>query len=432
MLLEELPQEEYEKPMKSDWWLTTLCLARALTQTITMAYAAALPVLQLEWGMSAAMAGTISSGYQIGYALSLFVFSTLADRIGARRLYLWSLTAGAFFSLSFSLFARGYLSSLVLFTLVGASLGGTYTTGLMILADRYPPQRRGMATGWFIASSSFGLMLSLVTSGMAIPVGGYRLSFLLAGLGPSLGAALAWVVLSGTKEKIIGRQRHQTFRREVLSNRPARLLIGSYVFHSWELLGMRAWTPAFLASYLGLHGFPDAGAAGRGAYLMAVLHTAGIVSSSSMGALSDRLGRAQTIMLLSAVSCSCSFLFGFTTGWPFWGLLVVGLIYAFSVLGDSPVLSAGLTEVTNPSYLGAAFGIRSLLGFSAGAVAPIAFGAVLDWTNPGLAAERYYVSWGWAFSMLGLVGLGAFLCACRLRTQPDARLKGSTGAFIPR
>ena len=80
--------------MRIDWWLAGLCLSRAMSQTVTMVYAAALPILQREWEMSATRAGTISSGYQIGYAVSLLIISTLADRIGARLLYIWDLRLG--------------------------------------------------------------------------------------------------------------------------------------------------------------------------------------------------------------------------------------------------------------------------------------------------------------------------------------------------
>jgi MFS family permease len=75
------------------------------------------------------------------------------------------------------------------------------------------------------------------------------------------------------------------------------------------------------------------------------------------------------------------------------------------------VLSAALTEVVNPSYLGSAFGLRSMLGFGAGAVSPIVFGAILDWTNAG---QQAYTSWGWAFISLGVPGLGAVWAARRL------------------
>lgn len=414
--------------MKPDWWLAGMCSARAFTQMTTMTYAAAVSVLQREWGMSALMAGAISSGFQFGYALSLFVFSTLADRIGARRLYLWSLSASACFSLAFAFLARDAFSALVLYTLVGLSLGGTYTTGLMILAQRYPAKRRGMASGYFIASSSLGFVLSLATSGFAIPLGGYRLSFLLTGLGPVFGTILSWIFLSGTENFVVGRRQQQSFRKEVLSNRPARLLIGAYTFHSWELLGMWAWTPAFLSAYLSMKGSPDLGAAGYGAYLTAAFHMAGTLSSSTMGTLSDRLGRAQTIIILSAVSSACSLLFGWTTSWPLVFVLAVGLIYAYSALGDSPVLSAGLTEVVTPSYLGAAFGLRSLLGFGAGAISPMVFGAVLDWTNPVLSGTGKHATWGWAFSTLGLAGIGATWTALRLYSTFWSREE--SGSFI--
>ncbi len=60
-----------------------------------------------------------------------------------------------------------------------------------------------------------------------------------------------------------------------------------------------------------------------------------------------------------------------------------------------------------PSYWGAAFGLRSLLGFGAAAIGPLAFGAILDWSNPVADGQRLYVTWGWAFSVLGMGGLGA-------------------------
>jgi MFS family permease len=397
-----------------DWWLAGICLSRVFSQTVTMTYAAVVPLLQQEWGMSATAAGGIASAFQIGYAASLFVFSSLADRIGSKPLFLGSISAAAFFSLGFALFARGYLSAVILYTLVGVSLGGSYTTGLMIIADQYPVRRRGMASGWFIASSSMGYMLSLVMSGMAIPIGGYRLSFLVTCLGPALGSIFAWVTLRKTQVSVTRRQEEERFTKEVVRNRPARLLIGSYTCHCWELLGMWAWTPAFLTSCLVYGGARGLDATGSGAYLTAALHLAGLTASFSMGALSDRHGRARVIMMLSGISAFCSFVFGWTIGWPFAVVVAIGLAYSFSSLGDSPVLSAALTEVVTPSYLGAAFGVRSLLGFGAGAVSPLVFGAVLDLTNPVGATQEYYLVWGWAFSTLGVGGIGALWAAYRL------------------
>jgi len=401
--------------IKIDWWLTGLCAARAFSQVITMTYAAALPVLQKEWNMSAAQAGAISSGFQIGYGISLLFVSTLADRFGAKRLYLGSMITGALFTAAFALFAGSYLSALILYTLVALFIGGSYTTGLMILSDQYPIHRRGMATGFYIASSSLGYMISLVLSGFALPVGGYRLSFITTCLATILGAVFAWITLYRTAVPITPRQTQQSFKKDVLSNKPAMLLIAAYTFHCWELLGMWAWAPAFLTACLVRYGTQDLHAAGLGAYFVAIFHMAGIVSSFSMGSLSDRLGRARVIMVLAGLSVLCSFAFGWSIQWPFWVVMTLGVFYAFTTIGDSPVLSAALTEVVSPSYLGSAFGIRSMLGFGAGAVSPVVFGAVLDWTNPG---QQVYTTWGWAFVSLGIPGLGAVWAARRLHRSP--------------
>ena len=122
--------------------------------------------------MSATAAGSISTGFQLGYALSLLAFSALADRIGARRVLPASGVLNAVTSIVFALFARSYLSALLLYTLVALSVGGTYTTAIMLLADRYRPAQRGAAVGWLIASSSLGYALSLLISGVTLRHGG--------------------------------------------------------------------------------------------------------------------------------------------------------------------------------------------------------------------------------------------------------------------
>lgn len=402
-----------EKRTRFDGWLAGICASRVFNGLVFMSYAAALSVLQREWGMSAAQAGLIASGFQIGYAVSLVVCSSVADRISPKRLYLWSLFAAGVFSLVFALFARGFTSALILHTIVGISLGGTYTTGVMIIADQYVARHRGMAVGFFIASTSCGYAFSLAISGVAIPVGGYKLSFLLTCFGPMLGWFLAWVTLRRTAVPAPGRRKEQRFTREVLGNRPAMLLIWGYTCHNWELLGMWSWTPAFLAACLALTGSTEVSAAGTGAYITASFHFVGLLASFSMGTLSDRMDRARILLVLAAASMACSFLFGWSAGWPLVLVVGIGLVYAFTALGDSPILSAALTEEVDAAYLGAALGFRSLVGFGAGAVAPVAFGAVLDWTNPMIHGQRVYADWGWAFSVLGLGGAGAVWAALR-------------------
>ena len=392
--------------MGFDLWLSGICSSRVFTHLVFMTYAAALPVLQREWGMSAAAAGSISSGFHIGYAVSLVIFSELADRIGAKRVFLCSILCSATVSLLFAAFARGYYSGFVLYTLIGISSGGVYTPGVMMVADRYPARYRGRAVGFFIASTSLSYAISLAITGAALPWGGYRTAFLLTCSGPLVGSLLAWITLASTPNKVFPRSKEQSFSKEVLRKKSAVLFIAAYVLHSWELLGMWAWTPAFLSACLIARGSGAWGAAAGGAYIVGLFHLMGMLASLSMGTLSDRLGRAVVILLVGSISAACSFTMGWLIGFPIILIIAVGMVYAFSALGDSPILSAGLTESVVPSYLGAAFAVRSFFGFGAGSISPLVFGAFLDWMNPAYSAAGVYVTWGWSYSVLGLGGLG--------------------------
>ncbi len=282
------------KRTKFDVWMAGICASRVCNGLVFMTYAAALPVLQKEWDMSAMQAGAIASGFQIGYAVSLVVFSNIADRISARTVYLGSLFAAGICSMCFALLARDFLSGLVLHTILGVALGGTYTTGVMIIADQYVPTSRGMAVGFFIASTSCGYALSLAISGIALPVGGYRLSFFLTCLGPVLAGVLAWITLRHTVVPVAERRDGRRFTREVLGNRPAMLLIWGYSFHNWELQGMWSWTPAFMAACMGAARTVGVQAASSAANIVALFHVVGLIASFSIGSLSDRFGRARS------------------------------------------------------------------------------------------------------------------------------------------
>jgi MFS family permease len=127
-----------------------------------------------------------------------------------------------------------------------------------------------------------------------------------------------------------------------------------------------------------------------------------------MGLLSDRFGRRAVLIAMAGTSALCSLVFGWTIAWPLWLVVTLGAVYSFTAIGDSSVLSTATTESVPPSHLGATLALRSMVGFGAGAMAPLAFGAVLDATN---AMDTAPTQWGWAFMALGLGGLIATACA---------------------
>ena len=398
-------------------WLGAICLSRVGSYMVYIAYAATLPVLQHEWRLSGTAAGSIASVFQVAYAISLMGCSALADRVGARRVFLVGSVTTAVIAALFAALARDYWSGLVLYTLLALTLGSTYTTGILLVAEHVPVDRRGRAMGAYLAGHSLGLALALMLVGAAIPRGGYVLAFWLLALGAIAGGGLAWIAMHSTGNAVPPRATHQRFAGEVLRNRPAMLVIAGYIFHSWELLGMWAWTPAFLAACFVAAGAELTRGAGLGAYVTSLFHLTGMLAALMAGVFADRFGRTPVILVMAAVSAGCSLVFGWLIGASLALVVGVGLLYGFAALGDSPIYSTALTEVVAPAYRGSALALRSLLGYGAGAIAPLLFGVILDWQG-----ARNAGAWGWAFVSLGAAGLGAVLSAVLLYRTTEARV----------
>ncbi len=172
--------------------------------------------------------------------------------------------------------ADGPVSAALLYGITALSIGGNYTPGLILIAERFPVGTRGRATGFFLAATSIGYAASLFVTGAVLSRFGWRATLLACSLGPVLGAAVALWTVWGTPTRIHPRQAGQGFVSEFLRNPAALLLTVGYTCHSWELLGMWAWTPAFLSASLVLQGQDLARATGGGARLGALFHLTGL------------------------------------------------------------------------------------------------------------------------------------------------------------
>ena len=100
-------------------WLLAICLSELGTMLVFSSFSALLPILKVEWGLTNTEAGLILAFYQVGYIGVVAVLATLTDYMPPRRIYLASAAWTALSSAAFAWWAGGFVSALVLRTLVG-------------------------------------------------------------------------------------------------------------------------------------------------------------------------------------------------------------------------------------------------------------------------------------------------------------------------
>lgn len=419
------PEEQDLEPGGDGRWLAVFCLARIFYSFIFVSYSAALPLLKTDWAMSATQAGMVQSAWHLGYLVSLFAVGFLSDRFGAKRTFLWSGVAASISGVVFAVFASGFLSGAILYGLAGLFSGGSYTPGLTLIAERFPPLQRGRAMGYYLAAGSLSYTLSIVISSQLFPIGGWHLAFLVTCSLPTAGLALSLWALRATPNLIHaapeGREMWRTIPA-VLKNKPALLSMFAYTSHCWELLGMWAWLPAYLAigaQKAAGQDSPLGAAVEIGVLLSGLTYLTSMLGSLIGGTLSDRWGRTSTLLLFSSLSLGFSLTFGWMLGWPLTILFIAAACYNLTGIADSSIYSTALTELVEPQHIGAAYAVRSVMGFSAGAVSPWVFGLVMDVVQ-GFPGSSERLAWGLAFTSLGLGALPSPLMNWWLRRRPEA------------
>lgn len=386
-------------------WLALLCTTRMFQATIATVWAGVMPRVMADWNLSASSAGLVQSAWHVGYLVSLFSVGFVADRIGPRRVFLVSSLLTAVAALVFALGASGPGSAALLYGLTGVCAGGCYGPGLQLLARNAAPGRRGQAMGAFIGAASLGYGLSLMAVAALSSALPWRAILLVVAGMVGVGALMTAAALARMRPDARHDPAAAAFpvRRalaQTVNDRPAMAGNWAYAAHCWELMALWAWLPAYLAFAAQGGGLSPA----QGIGLAALAHLVSVAGSVFGGAASDRHGRVRVMLVASGASLLCSFTFGWMWSAPLWLLAGFGALYSLWAIADSSVYSTALADVVPAYRLGAAYSVRSVMGFGAGAISPWVFGLALDWGQAHLALPGN--AWGWAWTT---VGVGAML-----------------------
>jgi len=406
------PHAALEHPAGRGRALALLSLTLVLSMSTWFSASSVIPQLRTAWGLSPSLAAWLTIAVQVGFVCGALVSSllNLADVVSPRHVILGgSLGAAA--------------ANALLLVAGGAPVGIPlrFATGFF-LAGIYPPALKLMST-WFRRGrgSALGILVGALVVGNAVP-------HLLNGLG-----GLEWrVVIAATSvltltgglvaEFAVGDGPYPFPKAvfdprqagRIFANHGVRLASFGYFGHMWELFAMYAWFLAFFSDHLVAHGTAGGPAAAYGTFAVIAIGGMGCWVG---GLLGDRWGRTRTTALMMAASAACAVLIGLLFGAPSWVVLLVGLVWGFTAVADSPLFSTMVTELADQAYVGTAVALQLAIGFTL-TVATI-------WLIPLLVEA---VGWRWAFAVLAPGPVLGMIAMLRLKASPEAaRIAGGRG-----
>jgi MFS family permease len=383
-----------------------------LSMSPWLSASAVIPQLRVQWDVSDTAAAWLTIAVQIGFVSGALVsaFLNLSDVVSPRHVILGGAVGAAV--------ANGLL---VIADSVAVGIPLRFATGFF-LAGIYPPAFKLMST-WFRRGR--GTALGILGGGLIL---GNAMPHLVNGLGGLdwhvvINATSALTLAGGLIAEFALKEGPYPFPKatfeprqagRVFANRGVRLASFGYFGHMWELFAMYAWFLVFFSEQLIAEGARVGSAA---AYATFAVIGIGSLGCWVGGILGDRWGRTRTTAATMAVSGTCSVLIGLLFGSPSWLVLLVGLLWGFAVVGDSPQFSTMVTELADQAYVGTALTLQLAVGFAV-TVATI-------WLIPFLEDA---VGWRWAFAFLAPGPILGVMAMLRLKSLPEAsRIAGGLG-----
>jgi MFS family permease len=377
----------------------------SLAHAVNHAFAVLLPVIFLaiidEFGVGVGTVAILASLGAIASGLVQLSYAELTRRFSRRRLLG---AGGLLFGGGFA--AMALATNFLTFAVpnIAARIGGSpqHPVGNGLLAEQFPPDRRGFAISAHIAGGNVGTVVVAVVGVPLIALVGWRGVSVLCGLVAAVIAVLIlWLVREcGTDRAaaVAGGSSRDALRR-VIADRDLRwLFLTSVLGGGGRGLGV---VNLFVLVYLTLVlGIDDATAG--------LMYGALIVFSVPMpliaGWLSDRLGRKPLIIaayLGGTVGFAVFLLAGSDLVWLWAGIVIMGL-FSFA---ESPQLQALLGDLAPPATRDASYALYFTLAFGVGSLWVALYGLIIDRLGNATGVPVVFVLMGVAFVLAALATL---------------------------
>lgn len=406
--------------------LGLLLLAFTLSISDRMILSILFPDIKAEFGLSDAQLGVLGGlSFALFYATMGLPIARLADQFSRKWIIVVSLLV---FSIMTALggLAMGFATLLIFRIGVGVGEAGVGPASQSILADYFPPKRRGFAMAILLLGGSFGMILGFVGGGIIAEAHGWRAALISIGLP---GVLLAFLMAKFLREPPRGTFDSETpapppaIRTTAIAmwNNPAmRHLVAGLVVAGMISYGITQWLPTF---FIRTH---ELSQSQTGLLMAGVFGILGAIGAVVAGKVFDRLsirGFQYGMWMMAAVPF-------FTMPFFILGLLADDLKTAmlfFIIPGFAANLYFGpalaMIQTLSPVNMRAVSSalqsfFTNLIGMGLG---PVIVGAFSDLLGPRYGDKSLSVALAY-FSLIGLWGsLHFWLCGRALAKQQAAK-----------
>lgn len=420
--------------------LLTLLFSVAVVLVImnTAMFNLALPDVTEAFGITAASASWIVTGYSIMFSIASITYSRLSDFLPIRRLLIIGLLTLGLSAVA-GFFSTNFIFLLIVRILQASGAGAVMSLSLVLFTRYVPQARRGKAMAIIMSAVSLGLGLGPVAGGSIVEYLGWHwlfavtaailllvplfmvllpkevpargsfdilggvflgigttglLLFLTSGLWVALIAGIVAIAL------FVGRIRSTPdpfVMPALFANRSYLVLalvgIASYLcsfatlFLLPQILTHRF---GFSASHAGLVIFPGS--------LLAIF------VSRAVGRVIDRYGNAGILRYAPLLVLLATVLFAFLSGQSWVAVMLVYMIMslAFTVLSSS--VSNEISRILPSSQIGSGMGLFQLLQFFSGAFSVAMAASALEWQK-GLPLSSAYSNIYWGLSVAAIIAI---------------------------
>jgi predicted MFS family arabinose efflux permease len=378
--------------------VAAICAAEILGLAGFSIVPALLPQFIEAWSLSNTQAGWLAGMVSAGYMLAVIPLVSLTDRRPARQLYLASSVLNALSCFGMAL-CDSLLPALGFRALAGIAMAGMYMPGLRALTHGVEGATRARIAAWYTSSFTIGASLSFLFGRVGTLLG-WRNAFVIAGILGAAAVLIAWAALPrGDSGREPEPQSLLDFR-PVLANRDVLALIVGYAAVIWGCVGLRQWIVVFLTFCAGERA-ADPAQAWIILVVGAVINFLGVPAGLIGNELSIRYGLRTIATLVFVLSGAAGGLFGFTVMLPYMAVLILSVVAGFIVQGNFSNLTSGVLAVAAQRYQGATIGLYSCIGFGAGFLGTLLFGATLD----QFGGTSQLGAWALSFGTCGLASL---------------------------